>query len=285
MSPSGFALVLTAAILHATWNFCVKRVNAGPELIWLFSVFSVLFYLPLAVWILATSGLPDFRQFVFICGSAALHMGYFLLLQLGYRNGDLSLVYPTARATGPLLATILAVGLLAENITTQGVLGGLTIILGVLMLTGGFGRARAAMMASLGFGLAAGLFIGSYTVWDAYSVSALLIPPLLLDYGSNLARAVFLTPVALRRRAAVDRIWKDHRIDVLMIAIFSPLAYILVLHALTFTPVIYVAPLRELSVVLTVLMGSILLGEGHLRHRLLWACIILTGVSILVTAG
>ncbi|WP_425416973.1 hypothetical protein [Oricola indica] len=69
-----------------------------------------------------------------------------------------------------------------------------------------------------------------------------------------------------------------------MIAIFNPLAYILVLYALTFTPVAYVAPMREVSVLLTVLAGSLLLGEGRLRPRLFWAAVILSGMTLLVTA-
>jgi drug/metabolite transporter (DMT)-like permease len=70
-----------------------------------------------------------------------------------------------------------------------------------------------------------------------------------------------------------------------VIALFNPLAYILVLTAMTFTPVVYVAPLRETSVLLSVLAGSLLLGEGHVRARLAWATVILTGVVILAGAG
>jgi len=78
--------------------------------------------------------------------------------------------------------------------------------------------------------------------------------------------------------------WRDHRLGVIAIAVFNPLAYILVLYALTFTPVVYVAPTREMSVLITVMMGSILLGEGDLRRRMLWAGLILVGVVLLATA-
>jgi len=284
MSILGFALVLTAAFCHATWNYFLKRINAGPELVWLFSVLSVLIYLPLAIYFGVTIAIFDITQMAFIAGSAALHLGYFLLLQIGYQKGDLSVVYPTARATGPILSISFAVILLGETLSPQIVAGGAVIIFGVLMLTGGTRKSSGNAITSLGFGIGAGLLIGSYTAWDAYAVTSLLIPPLLLDYASSVMRAVMLAPIALKRHKLVRDLWNRHRFGVLVIAIFNPLAYILVLVALTFTPVVYVAPIRELSVLLTVLMGSILLQEGYLKHRLFWAIIILTGVVILATS-
>ena len=92
MTAFGFALVLAAAFCHATWNFFVKRINGGLELVWLFSVISVLIYLPIAAYIFITERpIFEFWEILFIAGSAALHLGYFLLLQIGYRKGDLSL--------------------------------------------------------------------------------------------------------------------------------------------------------------------------------------------------
>ncbi|MBZ0124214.1 MAG: DMT family transporter, partial [Roseovarius sp.] len=249
MSLAGLALVLAAAFCHATWNVFVKRINGGAELIWLFSLLTVLIYLPLAVWIVLVQR-PQFGpwSYVFLAGSTALHLGYFLLLQAGYRRGDLSLVYPVARATGPLLSTSFAVMFLGESLTLQMAAGALVIVLGVLMLTGGLRSGARQLGVSLAFGMGVGVLIGSYTVWDAYAVAVLAVPPLLLDYASNLGRLVILAPAAYRARAAMGRHWRDHRGGVLAIAVLSPLAYILVLYALTFTPVAYVAPLRESSV-------------------------------------
>ena len=284
MSTLGFALVLTAAFCHATWNYFVKRINAGPELVWLFSALSVLIYMPFAVYFGTTAAIFDITQVAFIVGSTFLHLGYFLLLQVGYRKGDLSVVYPTARATGPILSTGFAVAFLGESLSSAMAAGGLVVIIGVMMLTRGSKKSSGNAITSLGFGISAGLLIGSYTAWDAYAVSSLLMPPLLLDYASSVGRATLLAPTAYKRRELVRTIWKTHRTGVLIIAIFNPLAYILVLVALTFTPVVYVAPVRELSVLLTVLMGSILLGEGYLKHRLFWAVIILMGVMVLATS-
>lgn len=285
MSLAGLVLVLAAAFCHATWNVLVKRINGGAELLWLISLFSVLIYLPLAVWIVVVQR-PEFGpwSYLILVGSMILHLGYFLLLQAGYRRGDLSLVYPVARATGPLLSTSFAVMFLGESLTVQMAAGALVIVLGILMLTGGLRAGARQFSVSLAFGLGAGMLIGSYTAWDAYAVSVLIVPPLLLDYSSNVGRVVILAPAAYRARAAVGRHWRDHRGGVLAIAVLSPLAYILVLYALTFTPVAYVAPLRESSVLLGVLAGSVLLNEGQLRQRLGWAAVILAGMAVLVSA-
>ena len=284
MSNFALFLVLTAACCHAAWNFFVKRINGGPELVWLFSVISVLIYLPLAiaVWVLQKPQI-EAQEIAFIVGSALLHMAYFLLLQQGYRKGDLSLVYPTARATGPFLSTAFAVLFLGENLTPQILAGGMAVILGVLFLTGGFKRNATQLSSSLLFGLAAGALIGSYTVWDAYTVTALLVPPLLLDYASSISRSIFLSPYAVARWAQIQGHWRDHRGSVVCITVFNPLAYILVLVALTFTPVVYVAPARELSVLITVIMGALLLGEGALKKRIIWAFVILVGITLLAT--
>ena len=285
MSLIGLSLVLAAAVCHATWNFCVKRIDGGPEFIWLFSAVSAVLYLPVALGILIVEH-PSFGLWplVFIAGSAILHLGYFLLLQTGYRKGDLSLVYPTARATGPLLSTSLAVLILGESVSAQMLVGAVVIVFGVLMLTGGIRPGARNASASLLFGIATGGLIGCYTVWDAFAVATLLVPPVLLDYASSLGRVALLGPIARRRWSLVRAHWAHHKVSVIAIALFNPLAYILVLYALTFTPVAYVAPTREISVLLSVLAGSLLLHEGGLARRLGWAALILAGMVILVSA-
>lgn len=285
MSAAAFALVLTAAFCHAGWNFFAKRVGGGAEIVWLYSTLSAVIYLPLAIWVFAA--LPEHlnaMQWLFIAGSAVLHLVYFVTLQAAYRHGELSLIYPTARSMGPLVALVLAMVFLSEFPSLQGGIGALIIIGGVFALTGGGRGGGSGAGTSLLFGLGVGCLIGTYTTWDAYGVAALAVPPLLMDYGANLGRGLLLIPTAIRRKAMVANHWRNHRFEILGIAVLAPLAYILVLTAMQFTPVAYVAPLREVSVLLTVLAGSLLLGEGQLRHRLTWAAVILTGVVILATS-
>ena len=285
MTALALVLVLSAAVCHASWNVLAKRIHGGAELVWLYSTLSSLIYLPFAIWVFAgMSESLTMMGWLFIAGSAVLHLVYIVLLQAGYRHGDLSLVYPTARSLGPLVAMVLAVVFLSEYPTLQGGFGAAIIIGGVFALTGGGRGAGGDATKSLMFGVGVGLLIGSYTTWDAYAVAVLAVPPLLMDYGANLGRGLLLWPTAIKRRSMVVHHWKAHKLGIIGIAVLSPLAYILVLTAMSFTPVAYVAPLREVSVLLTVLAGSLLLGEGYLKHRLTWAAVILLGVVTLATS-
>ena len=138
----------------------------------------------------------------------------------------------------------------------------------------------------MAFGLLVGAIICCYTLWDAHAVSALLIPPLLLDYVATLGRLAMLSPYVARRRgrpASIASVWRDHRRAVLGVAILSPLSYILVLMALVSTPVSYVAPAREVSVLFAVLIGGQLLGEGSTGRRLLAAVVMFAGIVVLAT--
>lgn len=284
MSLIALCLVLAAACCHATWNFLVKKIDGGPELVWLFSFLTTLLYLPvvlIVIWI--EKPVYGLEELFFMAGSAALHMAYFLVLQQGYKKGDLSLVYPTARATGPLLSVTFAVFLLGESISLQIISGGLAIVIGIFFLTGGFKRSAAHLTTSLAFGLATGILIGGYTAWDAYTVTTLAVSPIILDYASAISRAIFLSPYAVTRRSLVWQHWRDHKIAVLIVAVFNSLAFILFLIALTFTPLVYAAPAREVSVLITVLLGTMLLGEGQLRQRLSWAVVIMFGMILLTT--
>ena len=285
MTITALLLVLTAAFCHATWNFYVKRIGGGAELIWLISFLSVVFYLPWVLY-LFWNGVPSFGFYEIGCliVSGAIHTIYFALLQRGYRYGDLSLVYPLARSTGPVISMILAVLFLGEMITSQIIMGSAVILTGIFFLTGGFRKREGDVTTSLLYGLVVGLCIGSYTAWDAYVVSVVMVSPVLLDYASNIFRVVFLAPVAMRRKVEISTLWSEHRTGVVLIGLLSPLAYILFLYAITFTPVTLLAPIREISVLISVLMGSIILGEGNLKRRLIWSTVIIGGVGILATA-
>ncbi|MDA9770134.1 DMT family transporter [Emcibacteraceae bacterium] len=285
MTITALLLVFTAAFCHATWNFYVKKIGGGRELVWLISLISNIFYLPWVVYIFWVEK-PDIGMFEIYCVlvSSILHTVYFLLLQRGYRHGDLSLVYPLARSLGPIISMIFAVLFLNEIITSQILSGGLIIITGIFFLTGGFKKRAKNVTASIGYGLLVGFFIGSYTAWDAYVVSVIMLSPVLLDYASNTFRMVIFSPVAYQRWDIVKTQWTDHKLGVILIGVLSPLAYILFLYAITFRPVTLLAPVRETSVLISVLMGSIILGEGDLKRRLFWSVIILGGVALLATA-
>ncbi len=284
MTFFALVLVLVAAVFHATWNLLAKRVGAGGAIfVWLFGAFSVLIYAPLALILILLHG-PHLgpAQLVFMFGSGALHLGYFVVLQRGYAVGDLSLVYPLARGTGPLLATAAAIAFFGERPSLLALCGVALIVGGVFLLTREPTDAQTGRSGSgVAYGLATGVFIAAYTLWDKHAVSALLVPPLLQDWASNLVRALLITPLAARRSGEVRALWRAHKAAVLGVAALAPLAYILVLTALAFTPVSYVAPAREVSILIATAMGAQLLVEGDARRRLLAAGAVVAGVVAL----
>ena len=128
------------------------------------------------------------------------------------------------------------------------------------------------------FALVTGLFIATYTLWDKYAVSTLKVPALLQGYASLPVMALVLAPFALRSRQRTARVWHGYPRQVAGAAVLYPLAYILVLAAMSFTAVSAVAPAREVSVLAGVLLGRRMLGEGGLARRLTAAAAIAAGI-------
>ncbi|MGF1567249.1 MAG: EamA family transporter [Nodosilinea sp.] len=284
MTVFALGLVLAAAFLHASWNFLAKRAAGGAAFVWLFGVLSTCIYAPLAVGMFSRQR-PELSATAVACmaGSGALHTAYFLLLQQGYRVGDLSLVYPLARGTGPMIATVAAMAIFKERPTVLTLIGTGLIAVGIVLFTAQPGQNQSSnRFLSVGFALLTGMFIAAYTLWDKYAVSQLLVPPLLLDWSSNLTRSLLLTPLALGQWSVVQSEWQNHRREALGVACLCPLAYILVLTALVFSPVSAVAPAREISIVIGAAMGSQLLSEGHIARRLAAASLMVLGVLALI---
>ena len=283
MTGLALVLVLSSAVLHATWNYYAKRVGGGAGFIWLSTIIQAVVYAPLAL-IVVVREQPVIgpAQLVAIVGTATIHIAYFLLLSRGYRTGDLSLVYPLARGTGPMLSTAGAILLLGERPTPLALGGAVLIGVGVFILTGDprkfreSGAGRAVVYALL-----TGLIIATYTLWDKRAVSVLLIPPLLYDWSNGFVRGILLTPYALGHKAEIVRHWREHRTAAMMVGILSPLSYIMVLTALTFSPVSYVAPTREISILIGTALGARLLAEGDVMRRLGAAAVMMTGVVFL----
>jgi drug/metabolite transporter (DMT)-like permease len=276
-------LVLLSAVAHAGWNFIAKRAAGGPVFNWLFDVLSVGVCLPLGV-VQVVLQPPHLGgvEVTFILGSAVLHLVYFLLLGQGYRLGDLSLVYPLARGLGPMLSTAAAVLLLGEHPTPLALAGAALVGVGVFVLAGDPRRLRSSSAGlSVVFALLTGLVIAGYTLWDKQAVSAVGIPPVLYFFLFTVARAAMLTPYALWRRDVVVVEWRLHRRHALGIAVLSPMSYILVLYALSISPVSYVAPTREIGILLGAAMGSKWLAEGDAKRRLAGAAAMVGGVIAL----
>jgi drug/metabolite transporter (DMT)-like permease len=271
-------LVLAAAFAHAAWNLFAKTAEGGTVFVWLAAVAGVVLYLPpLVVALVVAPGTLGATALGFIVVSGALHSLYFVLLQRGYRDGDLSLVYPLARGTGPLLSTAAAIAFFAERPSPLALAGAALIIAAVFSLVGGQRGGSGAVV----FGLLTGVSIAAYTLWDKQAVDANSLSPIVYFWGIGLTDALLLTPWALSHRDRIAHSWRTSRRQVLGVGAFSPLAYILVLYALARAPVSYVAPAREVSILIATALGTTVLAEGDVTRRLVAAGGIVLGIAAL----
>ena len=296
MSVTALVLIVIAALGHATWNLFSKQASdAGAMLfLWLLAAAALVIFLPVVAAVIL-AGHPHLRaaNWVFMAGTGVLQVGYFLFLQRGYQAGDLSLVYPIGRGTGALLAALAGIVLLGERPGPVAAAGILAIVAGIVVI--GLPARRAAPAPPSGAGaapgagaqpawravtlaLGTGAFIASYTLWDKYAVSTLATPAILQGYAAFPVMVVAFAPHVLRHRDGLVRVWRAFWPQVLGAGVLAPGTYMLVLVALSFSPVDTVAPVREVSVLFGVILGRRLLGEGGLPRKLAAAAAIVAGI-------
>lgn len=284
------AAVVLAALIHATWNLMAKRAaSAGPAFIFAYNLVSCIAYAPWVIWLLMQGQTGWTATGIgFLLLSGLIHLAYSLCLQRGYQVADLSVVYPVARGTGPLLSTIGAFVILRETPTQAGVLGMVAVVGGILLIAT---QGRLATFrqpggqAGLRWGTATGGLIAGYTVVDAFAVKALGIAPVLLDWFSNVMRFFLLLPViAANPRRAMERM-RGYWWLALAVGLLSPLSYIFVLMALSAgAPLSLVAPMREMSMMVGAVFGMVILREAVGRWRLVGCAVLLAGVVLLGSA-
>jgi len=287
MTPLSLLLVVAAAVAHASWNLLAKRAAmVGPAFVFAYGLCASIAYLPWVLWILFNEGMIwSWPIVACITLSAALHLAYSLTLQRGYQLADLSVVYPIARGTAPLMSTMAAFVLLGETATSTGVIGMLCVVAGVILIAtqGRLGLFRQAQAwTGARWGLLIGVFIALYTIVDAYGVKELLIMPVIFDWFTSITRTVMLAPHMIQRRNTVWKAMRGYWRLAWAVGVLAPLGYILVLYALrNGAPVSLVAPAREMSMMLGTLAGYFLLKEKITLGRLAGCAAILTGVVLL----
>ena len=293
MPLSALLLVVAAAFLHATWNIAAKRAGGNHHFALLTVLLSCTLWMPLGVWA-GWDAVPrwGWLEWGLVTASAAVHTVYFNVLLKGYRVADLTVVYPMARGSGPLLTAFAAVLVMGEQLSLAGMAGVLAVCGGVFLIAGGPALLRQArdpvrharVMAGVRWGALTGVTIAAYSVIDGYAVKVVLIAPILFDYACNLLRLPMMLPVLWHDtagfKAACRAQWKHG----LVVAVLGPLGYILVLTAVQQAPLSHVAPAREVSMLFAALLGGRLLGEGQPALRLLGAACIVAGVVALAWA-
>ena len=290
MSLAPIVLVVLAAFVHATWNLLSKQAAAaGPTFVFAYNLVACVAYAPWVAWLLAQGALTwSLPVAGCILLSGLIHLAYSLCLQRGYQVADLSVVYPVARGTGPMLSSFGAFLLLGEAPSPQRLLGLAAVVIGIgLISTRGDLAAfrRPGGQAGVRWGTATGFLIASYTVIDAYSVKALGIQPVIVDWFSNLLRFFLLAPVVLRDPDRARRLMQGRWLLAIGVGLLSPLSYILVLAALNMgAPLSVVAPTREMSMMIGALFGMVILREAVGVWRLAGCLVLIAGVVLLGSA-
>ena len=275
MTAQVFIIVLAAALMHATWNAVVKGaadrtitfglVSAGHTL----PALAAVFFLPL----------PDLEMIPYIIASTVIHWGYYYLLNMSYRVGDLSLVYPIARGSTPLLVAIPAFLFLGEELSLEGWAGLLLISGGIMILSfrpSSTGRPRLAILLALGTAIT----IAAYSLLDGLGVR---ISDKAFSYIAWLfvAEGLIVFYIFSTRMERLRALSRKQILIGLSGGVLSALAYALALYAKTLAPLGMVSALRETSVIFAALIGLLWFGEGPARPRLIAAVIVSTGIIML----
>jgi drug/metabolite transporter (DMT)-like permease len=264
------AAVLAAAVLHAVWNALIRgrAGDAGVASTGLSVTWAVLGW-PLA---LAQGALPP-DAIPSVCASAVIHVVYFALLTLAYREGELSLVYPIARGVPPVLVALGSAAVVGETVALPGVVGIGLVAAGVLLL-GPRGRAGGRAVA-LALGCAA--CTAAYTLVDGLGVRAAGDAFAYTSWLVALQGTLFAAgATALGGRSFAWKVWEGRRVA-LISGILAALGYGAALWGMTSAPVAAVAALRETSVLFAVLLGAGFLGEPLGTRRALGAAVVVIG--------
>ena len=288
MNSDALSLVIAGALLHALWNLFAKKASGGLPFVWLFGIVSLAFALPfgLHAWQSNAQQLTV-QAWITIAGSALVHVAYSLVLQKGYRESDFSVVYPLARGTGPLFAVFGAIVVLGEAPSFLGWLGIFAVLAGILLISGTtqiLSVPSPKVRAGLVWGILTGISIAAYTIIDGWAVKVLGISPVLYYFLGLALCTIILTPQALRNPHAIRSQWHMNSRYIVAVGVLSPLAYTFVLFAMTMAPLSYVAPVRELSMLVGVFFGAKLLRESFVPSRVIGTACMVAGVILLARA-
>jgi drug/metabolite transporter (DMT)-like permease len=260
---SAVALALGAAFLHAGWNVALAGSRSTRSTTAGLLIFGTLLLAPPA---LITGGVSADAA-PYIAASAVFELVYFVLLARAYDSGEVSVVYPVARGSAPVVVLVFSAIALNEGVPAGAVVGILLVALGVLLV----GLRRSGASRDVWFGLAIGVFIAGYTLVDSEGVEradpiaylALVVAPCAVVY-----------PLVTRTRPELGV-----RSALTAAATFG--AFLMVLAAFRLAPVAPVAAVRESSVVIAALLAAVLLHERVDRWRLGGAVAVAAGVALI----
>jgi drug/metabolite transporter (DMT)-like permease len=271
--------VLAAAVLHASWNLIIKQDDDKLISAWLIATIPCILLCPFLLF----TGLPPRQAWPMLITSGIIHACYITWLASAYKHGDLSVIYPIARGLAPILVALAAPAVLGERLSPQAI-AAIVLVGGGICCIGLSARWSKARLASLAWAVATAASTAAYSIVDKVGVmhANVFAYIVILWALMSLCMApwVFLT----RSPAQVAAAWRLRRGPTVMGALFSAAAYMLVLLAMQFTQVSYVAALRESSVVIGAVLGWRVLGEPFGVLRILASLVVAAGLILLVLA-
>jgi drug/metabolite transporter (DMT)-like permease len=305
VSGRALAFVLAAALIHAGWNALAKRAHDPLVFLWSSVSLASLCLAPLGAWVILAEGWrPDGAAFVL--ATIIVHAVYFWVLGRAYASGDLSTVYPVARGLGVALVPILALVLLGERVSALGVLGVVLVVAGIVAIYA-LGAPRSIdsrpdhpgrsldvpVRSDRGhlwgllprppiWSIVTGLTIAAYSIIDKAGVAR--VHPLAYIALMGVGISVLLAPWVLIRRESLAREWRVNGRAIVLASSMNLTSYLLVLFAFRLAKVGYIVAARESSIVFSVLIGSLLMGEANFRPRLVGALVVLIGVACVALA-
>lgn len=285
MDPFVIVLVAVSATLHVAWNVRLKTAGDPLRAATVGMLAATVGIVPaglIAWWVAGRPALPVEGVALGLL-SGVIEAGYFVLLSAAYRRGDLSVVYPIARGTAPLLAVAIGVGLFGERLGVPGSVGVVLLLAGFMALQQPWRALRGGRRGldpAIAFALATGVTIATYSAIDRLGTR--LIHP--LPYAAILWVTTSITLALWVRFIAGGDVFAGGRNEIRSAAIGGWLtlaAYVLILWALSVAPLSGVAPLRESATVFAAAWGSVRLGEAVSRRET-WRRV---GASALIVGG
>jgi drug/metabolite transporter (DMT)-like permease len=288
MSGRALALVLCAAAIHAAWNALAKKAHDQIVFLWSSVAIATVTLGPFGLRYLPEGGIPA-AAVPFVIATTLIHVVYFYSLARGYGSGgDLSLVYPIARGLGVALVPVVGLVVLDERPSPLGAVGVILVVAGIggiatLAPGGTEGRVRGRTFGrGTGWAILTGLTIAAYSLVDKVGVTRLHPLPYLVILGAGMT--VLLVPAVLRAPGALRHEWRVNWRAILVASTLNLTSYLLVLFAFRLAKVGYVVAARESSIVLSVLIGWLWLGERAPARRLAAAAVVLAGAACVALA-
>jgi len=277
VTPLIVALVLLAALLHASWNAMAKSGGSPQFSIASYRLISAICCLPLLFFF----PIPLAESWPMLLASTFIHTLYYYTLSRSYRNGDLSQVYPLFRGLAPVLV-VLGAALLADEYLTSGAMLGIVLVsAGLISITFAGGAIGKIPPLALRWGLATSVLIAAYTVADGMGVRVA---------GNPFSYIIWLfvlepIPIGLWLLATDRSGWfcymRAKPVKICAGALAAAGAYAMVIYAMGVAPMGLVSSLRETSVIFAALIGTFMFREPFGRQRIIAATLVCCGVVLI----